>query len=56
MMYQDAVVVVAIVGVAAHVRSTVDDEDALVATRGQTLGENAACEPRPDNKPIKHGR
>ena len=52
---QQAVIVVAVVGIAADVRAAVDEEDALVALARETFRENAAGEARADNQPIVHG-
>src|SRR3954447_530596 len=52
-MDEDARVVVLVVRVAADMRAAVDDEDALTEDGCDSLGDDAAGEPRPDDDPVE---
>src|SRR5207237_6864171 len=52
-MDEDAGRVVLVVGVAADVRTTIDDEDALVEDGRDAFGDDAAGEPRADDDPVE---
>lgn len=47
--------VISVVGVAANVRASIDDQHFFVTLTSQPLGNNAPGKTGPDNKPIKHG-
>src|SRR5665213_1506840 len=53
-MYQNAFVVVVIVGISANMASLVDNQDFGVQLRSQPLRKHAAGESRADNHVIKH--
>ena len=52
LVYQDAVLVVVVVRVAANVIAAVDQQHLLVELRSNPLGERAARKSRADNKPV----
>src|SRR5262249_41645958 len=51
---QDAIFIVAVVGVPADMVPLVDDQNSLPGLAGQPLGEHAARKSRPDDQIIKH--
>src|SRR5688572_25732560 len=53
-MYEQPVLVVMIVGIAADMRSAIANQDAFVELARQALGNDGACEPGSGNQVIEH--
>src|SRR5438067_3419029 len=56
LVYQYTRSIVNVIRVAADMGASVDNQHLLVTLRCEPLGDDAAGEPGPDYKPIKHGR
>jgi hypothetical protein len=53
---EQALVIVPVIGVAAHMVAPVDEKNALVALAGETFRQNAARKAGADNQPIIHSK